>query len=127
MLLCLQEEGEKVLSQLLRLVAQRHPTLLSQHDRVVRCLAVLLEVMDDAELVSPAMGRSCLLGVHQLFRGFGAPKETFVTNMAAALGPALSAKLETALAVDTRSAGAHSATPSSPLATAPIHDVLLRR
>ncbi len=73
------------------------------------------------------MSRNCAVGVHQLFRGFGVSKEVFVANMSGPLGrPELVAKLEHVLSIDLKG-GVHAHTPSSPLATAPIHDVLLRR
>ena len=122
-----QEEGEKVLSQMIRLIAQRNNQLLAQHERVVQCLAVLLEVIDDSELVSATMSRNCMVGVHQLFRGFGVSKEVFVLNMSAALAKVqLVTKLEQVLSIDMKT-HVYEHTPSSPLATAPIHDVLMRR
>ncbi len=116
------------MSQLLRLIAARHGSLLSQQERVLQCVSVLVEVAD-SDLVSPSMSRGCVVGVHQLTLGYfsGLPRAALMHNLSAVVPAHNMAKLEHILSLDVKASVASIHTPSSPLATAPIHDVLLKR
>lgn len=116
------------MDQLLRLVAARHGSLLSSSERVVQCIGVLVAVVD-TDLVSPLMNHRCIVGVHQMVMGFfsGLPRPALLHNLSAAIPPEQMPKLEQILSLDMKASVVSMHTPSSPLATAPIHDVLLKR
>jgi hypothetical protein len=121
-----QEEGEKVITQLLRLAANRHPSLFNSHQQIIKGMCILIEVID-SEYVSQGVSRSCVVGVHQLYHALNCESvDSFLSSMSQNLAPDVCKKLEHVLSL-LEVLGAPLHTPSSPLATAPIHDVLLRR
>ena len=118
------EEGSKVLSQLSRLVAQRHDSLLARGTRLSQAVSVLLQAVDSPLTPSPAVVREITAAIHALRASAGANAEDLFRSLSVDLGPELSVKLSVVLgATDSAPRGGA----SSPLGTAPIQDVLLHR
>jgi hypothetical protein len=119
----LQDEGGKVLLQLARLVGQRHDTLLARGTRLSQAVGVLLNVLD-TEYSSQEVSREIVRSLQKLRASAGNPEE-LVRQLARDLGPDSGRKLEAVLGISTHLSFTMVA--SSPMSTAPIHDVLLRR
>jgi hypothetical protein len=111
-----------VLLQLARLVGQRHDSLLARGTRLSQAVGVLLNVLD-TEYSSPEVSREIIRSLQRLRASAGNPEE-LVHQLARDLGPDSGRKLEAVLGVTMHQPFAMA---SSPLSTAPIHDVLLRR
>ena len=120
-LMC-QDEGGKVLLQLSRLVGQRHDALLARGTRLSQAVGVLLNVLD-TEYSSPEVSKEIIRSLQKL-RASAGNAEELVNQLARDLGPESGRKLEGVLGIRMNQLFA---TASSPLSTAPIHDVLLRR
>ncbi len=118
-----EEEGGKVIIQLSRLVAQRHDTLLARGTRLSQAVSALLQGAQ-ADPASP-VNREIAQALHALRESAGANADDLFRSVSTDVGPELSARLSTFLGAPV--GGAMGGGASSPLATAPIQDVLLRR
>jgi hypothetical protein len=119
-----------VLTQLARLVVQRRDSVLSRGARLPQAIAVLLHSLDtplDDERASPEVADEIIRSLQRLHSSAsastGVSGDELMRSVAEQLGPELSSKLLQVLDI----AANRPHLSFSPLATAPIHDVLLRR
>ena len=123
-----EDEAGKVLVQLSRLVAQRHDTLLARGTRLSQAVSVLLQGVGSDPSTTTAVTREIALAIHTLRASAGANADDLFRSISNDVGPELSARLSAVLGAPVGAgAGAGHGGASSPLATAPIQDVLLRR
>lgn len=122
-------EGHKVVDQLLRLADKKHPTLITSDSSMVQVIAVVLQVFESKEdLSSPQIDASIARFLQDLVHnmpGGLVHVRNVVSQMRDKKGNEFSTKLERALAFRLGQAKGHLSL--SPLATAPIQDVLLKR
>ena len=109
--------------QLARLVGQRHDCLLARGTRLSKAVGVLLSVLD-TEYSSPEVSKEIVRSLQKLRNSAGVNADELIHQLARDLGPESGKKLENVLGVTMNQSFIMA---SSPLATAPIHDVLLRR
>jgi hypothetical protein len=117
----LQEENGKVLVQLARLLVQRRDSLVAKGAQLPKAIAVLVNAFDSADgnSTSPEVSLEIARSLERLHAAGG----DLMQSIASQLGPELAEKLQRVLGADVSQA----CLSFSPLATAPIHDVLLRR
>lgn len=111
-----------MLIRLARLVGQRHDSLLARGSRLSQAVGVLLSVLD-TDYSSPEVSKEIVRSLQRLVSSAGNADE-LIHQLARDLGPDSGRKLENVLGVTMNQPYIMA---SSPLATAPIHDVLLRR
>ena len=111
-----------MLLQRARRVGQRHDTLLARGTRLSQAVGVLLNVLD-TDYSSQEVSKEIVRSLQKLRASAGNPDE-LVRQLARDLGPESGRKLEAVLGITTHLSFTMA---SSPLSTAPIHDVLLRR
>jgi hypothetical protein len=123
-----REEGLKVTTQLLRLINNRFSKLVAQKDRLVMSLSVILELIDD-ELITRELNISCYTCLQQLLISENGLSKDSIDAVYQSLPASLVSKLNNVLSAAPLSLF-HKNNPdcaTSPLATAPIIDVLMRR
>jgi hypothetical protein len=124
-----QEEGGKVLLQLCRLVTQRHDNLLARGSRLSQAVGVLV-LAHDSELTAsaPAVSADIAACLRALRASAGPNGDDLVRSLCKDVGPGLADKLAAVVggAAGAGAGGEAAARAGSPLATAPIQDVLLR-